>query len=144
MADEYIEEAKKQYDLKDYNKAYNSMLSATTIRRDDKELQKLKDLYLSEFTKERDLKEAKERKEREQREREQKASEEKRIREEKARKKKEGVVIGMSKQDVLDSSWGKPQKINRTTTSYGVHEQWVYNGYNYLYFEDDKLVSIQN
>ena len=62
---------------------------------------------------------------------------------EKARKKKEGVSIGMSQQDALDSSWGRPNKVNRTTGSWGVHEQWVYDG-GYLYFEDGTLTSIQN
>lgn len=62
---------------------------------------------------------------------------------EKARKKQQGVKIGMSKQDVLDSSWGEPLKKNITTTKYGTYEQWVYENYNYLYFENDKLVSIQ-
>lgn len=61
----------------------------------------------------------------------------------KAQKKREGVRIGMSEQDVLDSSWGKPTKVNRTTSKYGVHEQWVYGG-GYLYFEDGVLTSIQN
>lgn len=50
----------------------------------------------------------------------------------------------MTKQDVLDSSWGAPKKINTTTTQYGVHEQWVYGGGNYLYFDDGILTSIQN
>lgn len=63
--------------------------------------------------------------------------------EEKAKKKQEGVRIGMSKQDVLDSIWGKPIKKNITTNKYGTREQWVYSNYNYLYFENDKLVSIQ-
>lgn len=65
-------------------------------------------------------------------------------REEKARKKKEGVRVGMSKGDVLSSSWGKPQKVNATTTARGTREQWVYGGHNYLYFEGDTLTTIQN
>jgi hypothetical protein len=70
--------------------------------------------------------------------------EEKKRQEEKVRKKSEGVRIGMTKQDVLDSSWGKPEDINRTIYSFGVHEQWCYPNYNYLYFEDGILTSIQN
>lgn len=61
----------------------------------------------------------------------------------KARKKQEGVTIGMTDQDALDSSWGKPNKINRTTNAYGVREQWVYDG-GYLYFTNGVLTSIQN
>lgn len=63
---------------------------------------------------------------------------------EKGRKKKEGVSIGMSEQDVRDSSWGRPESINRTTNAYGTREQWVYGGRNYLYFENGRLTSIQN
>jgi len=62
---------------------------------------------------------------------------------EKARKKKSGVQIGMTMQDVKDSSWGRPRKANRTIMAYGVREQWVYDG-GYLYFEGDILTSIQN
>lgn len=64
-------------------------------------------------------------------------------REEKARKKKEGVRIGMSKDDVIASSWGKPRKINATTNARGTREQWVYDG-GYLYFEGETLTTIQN
>ena len=42
------------------------------------------------------------------------------------------------------AAWGRPQDINRTSGSYGVHEQWVYGGHNYLYFEDGILTTIQN
>lgn len=61
----------------------------------------------------------------------------------KVRRKKEGVSIGMSKQEVLESLWGKPQKINRTINARGVREQWVY-GNSYLYFNEDTLTTIQN
>lgn len=72
--------------------------------------------------------------------------------EEAARKKelaewrKQGVEIGMTKERVLLSNWGKPEHVNRTTRANGtVHEQWVYAGrHNYLYFEDGILTSIQN
>ncbi|HWT21663.1 MAG TPA: zinc-ribbon domain-containing protein [Variovorax sp.] len=64
-------------------------------------------------------------------------------REEKARKKKEGVRIGMSKDDVIASSWGKPRKINKTTNARGTREQWVYDG-GYLYFDGDTLTTVQN
>jgi hypothetical protein len=58
--------------------------------------------------------------------------------------KTEGVRIGMTQDQVLNSLWGHPQSVNRTTTAYGVHEQWVYGGNNYLYFEDGSLTDIQN
>ncbi|MDM0041845.1 hypothetical protein QTI05_22585 [Variovorax sp. J22R193] len=65
-------------------------------------------------------------------------------RDEKARKRREGVSIGMSKEDVLASSWGKPEKVNTTTTARGTREQWVYGGHNYLYFVGETLTTIQN
>lgn len=49
----------------------------------------------------------------------------------------------MSKEACIES-WGKPKSINRTITMYGTHEQWIYGNGNYLYFENDKLVTIQN
>lgn len=55
-----------------------------------------------------------------------------------------GVRIGMTAEAVWRSSWGKPQYVNTTTTAYGSREQWVYGGGNYLYFEDGRLVAIQN
>lgn len=61
----------------------------------------------------------------------------------KAEARKQGVSIGMTKEQVLGSSWGRPQKINSTHNRYGTREQWVYGGGNYLYFEADRLTSIQ-
>lgn len=59
-------------------------------------------------------------------------------------RRKEGVRIGMTAEDVLQSSWGKPSRVNRTTGANGESEQWVYPGQNYLYFERGRLVTIQN
>lgn len=57
-------------------------------------------------------------------------------------KKSQGVHIGMSAQDVLDSSWGRPRTINRSVYSFGTREQWVYGDGNYLYFSDGVLTSV--
>ena len=54
----------------------------------------------------------------------------------------EKVQIGW-KEELCIESWGKPLKINRTTSASGVHEQWVYIG-GYLYFDNGILTSIQN
>ena len=62
----------------------------------------------------------------------------------KAEAKQHGVKIGMTQQQVLDSNWGAPEEKNRTTNSFGVYEQWVYGGGNYLYFENGILKTIQN
>lgn len=53
------------------------------------------------------------------------------------------VVLGMSSEMCLES-WGMPSDINKTTGSWGVHEQWVYSLTCYLYFENGKLTAIQN
>lgn len=59
------------------------------------------------------------------------------------------VQIGWSKA-MCKEAWGKPDKINTTTGSWGVHEQWVYeysSEYSYdifcLYFENGILTTIQ-
>lgn len=52
----------------------------------------------------------------------------------------------MTQQDVL-RYLGRPDHVNRSTGSWGVHEQWVYNGGRhlgdevYLYFENGVLTS---
>lgn len=62
-----------------------------------------------------------------------------------ALRKKPGASIGMTAKQVLNNtSWGQPNKVNRTTTASGVDEQWVYGGGNYLYFRNGVLRSIQN
>lgn len=56
---------------------------------------------------------------------------------------KDEPKIGMTKDEALKSTWGNPKDINKTTTQYGTHEQWVYGGNRYLYFDDGKLTTIQ-
>lgn len=46
--------------------------------------------------------------------------------------------------EMCRESWGEPEDINKTTSSYGTHEQWVYGYGSYLYFENGKLTTIQN
>ncbi|SCW84542.1 MORN repeat-containing protein [Paenibacillus tianmuensis] len=57
------------------------------------------------------------------------------------------VRIGMTQDQVL-MSWGKPDDVNTTTSSFGTFEQWVYRGSsigtgNYLYFTNGVLSSSQ-
>ena len=54
----------------------------------------------------------------------------------------ETVKIGMTK-EMCKEAWGGPYDINRSSGSWGTHEQWVY-GSSYLYFEGNKLTAIQN
>lgn len=51
--------------------------------------------------------------------------------------------LGITSTDVRVNGWGAPSQINTTTNSYGTHEQWVYPNGSYLYFDNDKLTSIQ-
>lgn len=57
------------------------------------------------------------------------------------------AAIGMTAQEA-EWAWGKPNDINRSVYTWGVHEQWVYRGANYrnsyLYFENGVLKSMQN
>lgn len=57
--------------------------------------------------------------------------------------------VGMSASVALNSSWGKPDDINKTVNAYGVSEQWVYRGTGYaksryLYFKNGILTSMQD
>ena len=53
------------------------------------------------------------------------------------------IWIGMS-DEMAREALGRPNDINRTTTSYSVREQWVYPNGKYLYFEDGVLDSWQD
>jgi hypothetical protein len=58
------------------------------------------------------------------------------------------VVIGMNSDQAI-AAWGRPDDVNRTTSAYGVSEQWVYEDSDgiprsYLYFDDGVLTTVQN
>lgn len=55
----------------------------------------------------------------------------------------EKVWVGMT-DEMARISWGRPRSVNRTTSAYGVREQWVYPNSKYLYFEDGVLTTIQD
>ena len=61
----------------------------------------------------------------------------------KKRQERGGILVGMTKAQVLSSSWGKPIEVNTTIVKGVVSEQWVYPGHNYLYFDNDRLTAIQ-
>ena len=50
--------------------------------------------------------------------------------------------IGMTAEEVLKSTWGEPEHINKTTYSWGVKEQWCYSAYRYIYLENGIVTSI--
>lgn len=54
--------------------------------------------------------------------------------------------IGMTADEVRNSTWGEPSDINKTTTQYSLSEQWVYKydkSYRYIYFTDGVVTGIQ-
>lgn len=53
------------------------------------------------------------------------------------------VKLGFTKQ-MCREAWGEPESINKSTGSWGTHEQWVYGLGSYLYFENGKLTAIDN
>lgn len=52
--------------------------------------------------------------------------------------------IGMTADEVRNSTWGSPSKINATTTAKGTHEQWVYSTSRYIYLDNGIVTSIQD
>jgi hypothetical protein len=57
---------------------------------------------------------------------------------------KPGALIGMTAEQVInDTSWGRPNHVNSTTTAAGEREQWLYPGQQYLSFENGRLVAVQ-
>ncbi len=56
--------------------------------------------------------------------------------------KKQRIQLGMTPCMAI-AAWGRPDDINRSVGSFGVHEQWVYPA-NYLYFQDGVLTSFQS
>lgn len=52
--------------------------------------------------------------------------------------------VGMSASKVKKSTWGSPNRVNKTTNTYGVSEQWVYSGNKYIYLDDGVVTSIQD
>lgn len=60
---------------------------------------------------------------------------------------KEDPYIGMSSSDLENSTWGTPYKKNKTTSSNGTKEQWVYNkSFNrkaYVYITNGYVTAIQ-
>jgi hypothetical protein len=54
------------------------------------------------------------------------------------------VRLGMSREANLRCGWGRPSSVSRTINVSGTHEQWVYGGRRYLYFDNGKLATIQD
>lgn len=52
------------------------------------------------------------------------------------------IHVGMSSAQVREA-WGRPEHINQTVTASVTHEQWVYPGSQYVYFNDGVMTSLQ-
>jgi len=50
------------------------------------------------------------------------------------------IRVGMSRDDLI-KSWGKPNKINTTYSATGQSEQMVYGVGNYVYIDEEGLIS---
>lgn len=50
--------------------------------------------------------------------------------------------VGMTKTQVESSLWGKPDRKNIDEYSWGTTEQWVYDKYGYVYFENGIVSSV--
>jgi hypothetical protein len=54
--------------------------------------------------------------------------------------------IGMSKDQILNSTWGKPDKTEKIIYDNGIYEYWVYNTYLeshlVIMFRDNEVISI--
>jgi hypothetical protein len=56
----------------------------------------------------------------------------------------EKIYLGMTPEQVR-ASWGEPDDINRTLSTYGTKEQWVYRDADaYVYFRDGRVTTIQD
>lgn len=56
-------------------------------------------------------------------------------------KAKQKPHVGLTREQLENSSWGKPEKINTTTTETGTTEQWVYGNGKYAYLDDNGFVT---
>lgn len=50
----------------------------------------------------------------------------------------------MTADEVLKSTWGEPNDVNRTITATTTHEQWVYGGGCYIYLDNGIVTAIQD
>jgi len=51
------------------------------------------------------------------------------------------VLVGMTREEV-ERAWGKPDRVDRSSSGAGVREQWAYESGFYVYFGNEKVTSI--
>lgn len=52
--------------------------------------------------------------------------------------------IGMSKEQVLRSTWSSPREMNKTQTARGTTEVWIYAGPSFLFFDEGGILRVIN
>lgn len=62
----------------------------------------------------------------------------------KANEYKYDPEIGMTKDEIEKSNWGKPENITTTQTGNGINETWFYKDFNYIHFVNGKVTKIYN
>lgn len=62
---------------------------------------------------------------------------------EEAAAKARAPEIGMTKEEIENGMWGKPDRKNVNEYSWGTTEQWVYENQGYIYFENGIVDAIQ-
>lgn len=57
-------------------------------------------------------------------------------------KKTTNPEIGMTSEEIEQTNWGKPTKINKSTYSWGTTEQWCYPDNKYIYLDNGVVTAI--
>ncbi len=52
------------------------------------------------------------------------------------------VLVGMTREEV-ERAWGKPDRVNRSTSNGSIREQWAYDTGSYVYFGAEKVTSVE-
>jgi hypothetical protein len=52
------------------------------------------------------------------------------------------VLVGMTREEVT-RAWGKPDRVDRSSSGAGVREQWAYENGSYVYFGSETVTSVE-
>jgi hypothetical protein len=71
------------------------------------------------------------------------ATQDKRAKKQASCDRRQAVSVGMTREQLDTSCWGKPTSISTSTIGANKFELLVYQGYDYVYLEDDVVKSVQ-
>jgi hypothetical protein len=71
------------------------------------------------------------------------AAQDKRAKKQASCDRRQAVSVGMTREQLDTSCWGKPTSISTSTIGANKFELLVYQGYDYVYLEDDVVKSVQ-